>query len=97
MKTKLLILALVLCGCLNALSQATSLTVDCQTPGWLSSMIDYADQQTLENIKVTGYINGTDIIFILTDSIPFAKMNLLQNKNRIVLNPEPDYVVHIHI
>ena len=53
------------CCCLNTFSQATSITVDCQTPGWLSSMINYGDQQTLKNIKVTGYINGTDLQFIL--------------------------------
>lgn len=45
-------------------AQATSLSVDNQTPGWLSSKIGYGDQQTLKNIKVTGYINGTDIQFI---------------------------------
>lgn len=64
MKNKLFIIAITLCSCLKVFSQATSLTVDCQTPGWLSSMINYGDQQTLENIKVTGYINGTDIQFI---------------------------------
>ena len=52
------------CCCLNSLAQATSMTVDCQTPGWLSSMINYGDQQTLNNIKVTGFINGTDLQFI---------------------------------
>lgn len=40
------------------------MTIDNQTPGWLSSKIEYTDQQTLENLKVTGYINGTDIKFI---------------------------------
>ena len=64
MKKSLLILALVLCSCLTAFSQATSLTVDCQNPGWLSNMINYGDQQTLENLTVTGYLNGTDIKFI---------------------------------
>ena len=64
MKNLFLTLSLVLGYSINAFSQATSLTIDCQTPGWLSSMINYGDQQTLENIKVTGYINGTDIKFI---------------------------------
>lgn len=64
MKNMLFIIATMLCCCLKVFSQATSLTVDCQTPGWLSSMINYGDQQTLENIKVTGFINGTDIKFI---------------------------------
>ena len=64
MKKQLLLLVLCIWGCLNAFSQATSLTVDCQTPGWLSSMINYGDQQTLVNLKVTGYINGNDLSFI---------------------------------
>lgn len=65
MKKLIISLALVLCNCLAASSQATSLTVDCQNPGWLSNLISYGDQLTLENIKVTGYINGTDLQFIL--------------------------------
>lgn len=47
-----------------AFSQATSLEVDCQTPGWLSSKIDYGDQQTIQNLKLTGYINADDLTFI---------------------------------
>ena len=46
------------------MAQATSLTIDCQTPGWLSSMINYGDQLTLQNLKITGYINETDLSFI---------------------------------
>ena len=64
MKKTIFIIAIALCSCLSVFSQATSLTVDCQNPGWLSSKINYGDQQTLKNIKVTGYINGTDIQFI---------------------------------
>lgn len=64
MKKSLLTLALVLCSCLNVFSQATSLTIDCQNPGWLSNMIPYGDQQTLQNLRVTGAINKTDIEFI---------------------------------
>lgn len=45
-------------------SQATSLTIDCQNPGWLSSMISYSEQETLHDLTVTGYLNGTDIKFI---------------------------------
>ena len=52
-------LSYMLCG-----AQATSLTVDNQTPGWLSSKINYGDQQTVENLTITGYINGSDIEFI---------------------------------
>ena len=64
MKRMIGMIAFVLFYCLNVSSQATSIKVDSQYPGWLSSLINYGDQQTLENIKVTGYINGTDIKFI---------------------------------
>ena len=64
MKKHILTLAFLLSICLNAFPQAKSLTIDCQTPGWLSSLINYGDQETLESIKVTGYINGTDIKFL---------------------------------
>ena len=47
---------------LNA--QQTSLTVDCQNPGWLSNLIPYVNQQSVRNLKVSGYINVTDIEFI---------------------------------
>lgn len=56
---------MLLCGYMLCKAQATSLTVDNQPPGWLSSKINYGDQITLKNLKVTGYINGTDINFIL--------------------------------
>ena len=75
MKNLLLVIAFVLCGCLNVFSQATSLTVDCQTPGWLSSKINYGDQQTIENLKVIGYINNTDLLFV---------GELIQNKLSII-------------
>lgn len=55
----LLICGYVLCG-----AQATSLTVDNQTPGWLSSKINYGDQQTVESLTITGYLNATDLTFI---------------------------------
>ena len=64
MKKVLILFAVVLFSSLNSFSQATSLTIDNQTPGWLSSLIPYSDQETLQSIKVTGYINGTDIKFI---------------------------------
>ena len=47
-------------------AQKTSLTVYCQTPGWLSSKINYGDQQTVKNLIITGYVNQTDISFIGT-------------------------------
>lgn len=61
---KSLLLCLTLCISLLANAQATDLVVDCQTPGWLSSKINYGDQQTVKNLKVTGYINNDDLKFI---------------------------------
>lgn len=61
---KTLLLCLTLCISLCAHAQATDLVVDCQTPGWLSSKINYGDQQTVKNLKVTGYINNADLEFI---------------------------------
>ena len=61
----LIIIFSVLCHLLT-FSQATSLTVDCQTPGWLSSKIPYPDQQSVRNLKVTGFINKDDLVFIGT-------------------------------
>lgn len=56
-----LIISYMLCG-----AQATTLVVDNQTPGWLSSKINYGDQQTVENLTVTGYVNSDDLSFIGT-------------------------------
>lgn len=74
---------------LSAYAQQTSLTVDNQTPGWLSSKIEYADQQTLENLKVTGYINGTDINFIRDLNINGELTCLDLSEAHIVAGGEP--------
>lgn len=64
MKYLLFALAFVLCSCLNVFSQATSLTVDCQNPGWLASYIGPENLSTIRNLTVTGQINGTDLATI---------------------------------
>lgn len=63
---KLLSFCITLCVCVNISAQRTDLVVDNQTPGWLSSKINYGDQKTVRNLKVTGYINATDLKFIGT-------------------------------
>lgn len=63
MKYVLLIFTL-LCSCMLCGAQAISLTVDNQTPGWLSSKINYGDQQTVENLSISGYLNPSDLKFI---------------------------------
>lgn len=60
----LLTILLLLCSYILSGAQATTLSVDNQTPGWLSSKINYADQQTVESLTITGYLNGTDIEFL---------------------------------
>lgn len=59
-------------------AQATDLVIDNQTPGWLSSKINYGDQMTVRNLKVTGYINETDLKFIgtLTSNSLTGKIDL---------------------
>lgn len=71
---KFYLLILMLCCSIGLFAQAKSIEVDCQTPGWLSSKINYGDQLTVENLTVTGYINGTDIQFI-------RDLNLNRNLN----------------
>lgn len=82
---RLIFTLLVMCLVIIAHAQATSLTVDCQNPGWLSSLIKYGDQQTVKNLKVTGYLNATDINFIgtlndsraLTGRLDLSEVNMV--------------------
>lgn len=75
-------------------AQATSLTIDNQTPGWLSSKIDYADQQTVKNLKVIGYVNVTDLKFIgglmqnrnLHGCVDLSEVNVVGNKDNYMGN-----------
>ncbi len=68
MKTiiKQLCLAFCLITSMSAIAQQTSLTVDNQTPGWLSNKINYEDQISVQRLKVTGYLNSDDIAFLET-------------------------------
>lgn len=60
----LLFTMLILVGANDIQAQQTTLTVDCQTPGWLSSKIGYKDQLSVKNLTVTGYLNLTDMSFL---------------------------------
>ena len=75
---RIIIIFVTLCVSLNLFAQATSLTVDNQTPGWLSSKINYGDQQTLVDLTVTGYVNSTDLEFMgtLMKSHSLKRLNL---------------------
>lgn len=60
-----LLIAILMMVCTNSVqAQQTTLTVDCQTPGWLSSKIGYKDQLSVKNLTVTGYLNLTDMSFL---------------------------------
>lgn len=60
-----LLIAILMMVCTNSVqAQQTTLTVDCQTPGWLSSKIGYKDQQSVKYLTVTGYLNLTDMSFL---------------------------------
>ena len=60
MKKLLLTLSLLIGVFTNAFSQATSLTVDCQTPGWLSSYLDPTVATNITDLKVLGSLNKED-------------------------------------
>lgn len=45
-------------------AQDKVMTIDNQTPGWLSSKMTYAQQVAVEDLTVTGYINPTDMEFV---------------------------------
>ena len=51
MKKNILISFLLLFVGLCMKAQQTSMTIDNQTPGWLSSKINYGDQQTVEKLR----------------------------------------------
>nr|WP_302960087.1 hypothetical protein [uncultured Prevotella sp.] len=58
-------------------AQDKVMTVDNQTPGWLSSKMTYAQQVAVEDLTVTGYINSTDMEFI---------NGLIKSRKLVVLN-----------
>ena len=59
------IMIILVLGNINIMfAQNTSLVVDNQNPGWLSSKIPFKNQESVKNLTVTGYINETDIKFI---------------------------------
>lgn len=84
MKKNILISFLLLFVGLCMKAQQTSMTIDNQTPGWLSSKINYGDQQTVEKLKVTGFINAADIVFLRELNTRHALVDLDLSGTRIV-------------
>lgn len=71
------------------MAQQTSLVIDNQIPGMLSDMISEEDRKTVENLKITGYINSTDINFIKTLSkiktLDLTAVNIIKGGEQIYL------------
>lgn len=55
---------ILFCFIANITHAQKKIEINNQTPGWLSSLLTYPQQQELEEIKVTGYINQVDIDFL---------------------------------
>ena len=80
-----------MCSFMLCEAQATSLTVDNQTPGWLSSKINYGDQQTVRDLTVSGFLNQDDLKFIgtlinnhnLRGHINLAKCQIIDKKGSL--------------
>lgn len=63
---RVILLMLLAYSYVLCIGQATTLVVDNQTPGWLSSKINYGDQLTVESLKINGFLNPEDLKFIGT-------------------------------
>ena len=81
---------------ISAKAQQTSMTVDNQSPGWLSSKIGYGDQQTVENLKITGYLNGTDFNFLIDldnnqklRTLDLSDANIVHGGDPIIFRNDP--------
>lgn len=70
-------------------AQDKVMTVDNQTPGWLSSKMTYAQQVAVENLTVTGYINPTDMEFI-NGLIDKRNLKVLNLYNVVTINANND-------
>lgn len=64
MRKILLLFVFAISQHISIMAQQEELVIDCQNPGWLSSMIQYGNQKTLKKIIVTGYINTDDVKFL---------------------------------
>ncbi len=70
-------------------AQDKVMTVDNQTPSWLSSKMTYAQQVAVEDLTVTGYINPTDMEFI-NGLIGKRNLKVLNLYNVVTINANND-------
>lgn len=85
---------MLMCYIIHTFAQNSSLVVDCQFPGWLSSMISYSQQQTIKNIKVIGYINGTDLKFIRNLNTDLALRGIIDLEDANFVSGGESYVTY---
>lgn len=72
---------------LMAFAKNKTLVVDNKLPIWFSSKNGYTDQQSVENLKVTGYINEEDLKFRCIEKKQFEALMMLHHiENRIKTN-----------
>lgn len=92
MKNLFIIFAFLAVVC-NMQAQEKVMTIDNQTPGWLSSKMTYDQQVNVEDLTITGYVNKTDMEFIngLANKRKLKKLNL-HNVNTINDNNEDNYL-----
>lgn len=81
---------LSIASCVSSFAQQTSLVVDCQTPGWLSSKISYGDQMTVESLKVIGYLNEQDLKFISNLASYYSLHKRLDLEDANIVGNTPD-------
>lgn len=55
---------ILMCISIFIYAQETELTIDNQTPGWLSNQMTYSEQVSVKRLTLKGYINKTDMDFV---------------------------------
>ena len=74
---KVLLLSYAIAVTICLFAQEKRLVIDNQTPGWLSSLLTYSQQQSVEELTLTGYISKADMSFVC---------NLIKNQNLKILD-----------
>lgn len=72
------------------------IVVDCQTPGTLSSLITYVQQQNVEELYVSGYINKTDIQFV-DQIIGFGNLKIVDLGNATSIDGYMSFYFNRHV
>lgn len=90
MRKKLLLIAVSLCQAVASLAQATSETVNVETPGTLSGLVVDLESTRIKSLTVTGRINGADILYLTSGTGKMAGVETLDlSKVTLVASEEP--------